>query len=186
MILLYAGIAMVVGLGFGLALFPWAMSPMPGPGFKYAGGMFARIFHTIAQVIRGEGVLVKRNDNTYEIGQYDDDRGQVRVSDTWLDIDADKTRWGLFGKRPFGLTWEQGTDLHERVQREDSDDPHDINMGAVHRFLQGTNEAEDLHRAEDKAEAEYSGGSQGLSQLMMAVLIMFMVLMGAITTWFML
>jgi len=186
MILVFAGVAMLIGIGLGLALFPWAVSPMPGPGFKYAGGLFARIFHTIAQIIRGKGVLVKRRWNTYEIGRYDDDREQVRLSDGWFDIDSDRLSWGLFGKRPFGVTWEEGTDLHQRVQREDSDDPHDINMGAVHRYLQGANEGDDIERAKEKAEAEYSGGSQGLSQLMMAVLIILMVLLGAFTTWFML
>jgi len=186
MIVVYAFVAMVVGIGFGLALFPWAVSPMPGPGFKYAGGLFARIFHTIAQVIRGAGVLVKRSDNIYEIGGYYDATGEVYLSDGWYMIDGDTTRWGLFGKRPFGITWEEGTDLHRRVQRDDSDSAHDINMGAVHRYLRGANEGDDIERAKEKAEAEYSGGSQGLSQLMMAVLIILMVLLGAFTTWFML
>jgi len=175
-------VVMIVGIGIGLGLFPWFGSPF-GPSLWKANPMFARVFHTIAQVIRGQGVLVKRASNEYEIGQYDPERKQVRLSDGWLDVDPEKTRWRLFGKRPFAVTWEPGTDLHQRVQRPDADSPLGIDMGAVHRYLRGTNEEAAINRTKEQAEAEYAGGADTLSDLTMAVLTGFMAVLGFLMTW---
>lgn len=186
MVLVFAAVALVLGLLPGLLLFPAAASPF-APGLWVLNAPFARIFHTIAQVIRGQGVLVKRKSGTYEAGQYDPEREQVFLSDGWHNVNAERTTWALFGKRPFGVTWEEGTDLHERVAREgDGEDGLPINMGAVHRYLRGANEADAISRTEQAAAAEYGGGDDGISTILMAVLIGAMAVMGSLTTYVML
>ena len=182
-LLLYAGIALTAGALLGVALFPWAASPLPGPGFKLMGGAFGRIFLTVSQMIRGKGVLVKRANNAYEIGTYDADTESIVLSDGRFDaFNADATRWTLFGKRPFAVTWEPGTDLHRRVRTGDGD----INMGAAHRLMRGGTEADAITRTEEDAKAKHGGGSDGLSDLVMAVLVGAMLIMGSLTTFFML
>jgi len=180
---LLAIIPMLIGILLGLGLFPLFASPF-GPGLWKAAPLFSRIFHTVAQVIRKQGVLVKRAANHYELGIYDD--GDVYLSDGWHSdmIDTEKTRWALFGKRPLGVTWELGTDLHRQVS--DLDSHHTIDMGAVHRYLRGANEADAISRTEQAAAAEYGGGDDGISTILMAVLIGAMAVMGSLTTYVML
>lgn len=181
-----AGIATLVGLIPGLLLFPWAASPF-GPGIPLMNEAFARIFLTESQIIRDAGVLVKRKTGEYEIGTYLEDTNEIVLSDTHLSVDQDNLKWALFGKRPFGITWEPGTELHQRIQR--SDTPTDggdlpIDMAAAHRFLEGVNDSDAITRTENKAKAEHGGGSDGLSELTMALLVALMCVMGFMTTVF--
>ena len=185
-LLLWAFAALILGLIPGLLLFPAAASPFM-PGLWILNAPFARIFHTIAQVIRGRGVLVKRKDGTYEAGIYDPDAEQAVLSDTTLPMDSDRLRWALFGKRPLAVTWEPGTELHERMARADADaDGLPIDMGAAHRYLRGTNDADAISRTKEAAEAKYGGGNDGLGELGAAAVIGGLAVLGALTTWLML
>lgn len=180
-------IALLVGFIPGLLLFHWLASPF-GPGIPLMGEAFARIFMTVSQVIRDAGVLVKRASGEYEIGTYIPERGQVMLTDGTMPIDEDSTRWSLFGKRKFGITWEPGTDLHNRIARDVETDGGElpINMGAAHRYMRGVNDSDAITRTENKAKAEYGGGSDQLSDLTMALLVGLMLLLGSMTTWLML
>lgn len=181
-------IALLIGFLPGATLFPWLASPF-GPGLWILSEPFARIHLTISQFIRRDGgVLVKRESDDYEIGTYLPDAGEVVLSDTRLPVDPDDISWGLFGKRPFGMTWEPGTTLHKRITREADPDEGaglPVNIGAAHRFVEGANDADVITRTENKAKAEYGGGNQGLSGLVMAVLVGAMLVMGSFTAWFM-
>lgn len=88
------------------------------------------------------------------------------------------------------MTWEPGTEVHERIAVGETyhtdGGGYPVNMGALHRFLRGTNDADAISRTEEKAKAEHGGGSNGLSDLTMAVLVAAMVVMGSLTTWLML
>lgn len=176
-------VPMLAGILLGLFLFPIFASPF-GPGLWILAPMFARIFHTVAQVIRKQGILVKRSMNNYEFGIYDSEKNAVYLDGDWREdlLDADQTRWALFGKRPLGVTWELGTDLHQKVRQ---DDPLDIDMGAVHRYLRGVNESDAITRTEEKAKAEHGGGSDGFSAVVMVVGIVLMIMLGVLTTFFM-
>lgn len=184
----WAILAGVVGMIPGLLFFPWIASPV-GPGLWILSAPIARVFLTISQYIRGAGVLVKRASGEYEIGTYLPERELVQLTDRKLAVDGKQTRWGLFGKKRFGITWEPGTDLHERIKRDDT--PTDgggwpVNMGAAHRFLEGTNDADAITRTEEKAKAKYGGGDKTLSDLTMVALIVMMLLLGSLTSYMML
>lgn len=182
-------IALAIGAIPGLIFFPWMASPFGGLG--PLAPPFARIFFTVSQMIRGRGVLVKRATGQYEIGTYseiDDDTVVVELSDGLLELDSSRLEWGLFGKRPFAVTWEPGTPLHERISDTESDKEADglsVNLGALHRLLRGVNNEEAITRTEEKAKAKYGGGSQELSDLTMALLIGGMLVLGSVTTWLM-
>lgn len=184
--------ATIFGFVPGLTLFPWITSPF-GPGLWLLSEPFARIHLTISQFIRRVGVLVKRASNEYEIGTYLPGSGEVLLSDTRLEVDEDRTSWGLFGKRKFGVTWETGTDLYERVTAtEDTDAVADggsgitVNINAAHRFMERSNEADAISRTEEQAEAKYGGGGEELGGLTMGMLIAMMLVLGSMTTWMML
>jgi hypothetical protein len=157
---------------------------------------------TISQVIRGRGAIVRRQDGSYEHGTYDPKRSCVQLSDTTVPVDNNDLSWGLFGKRPLTLTWEAGTDIHERV-RTDSTEPGlvpvtdggahrlrdrdlEIDMGAAHRLLRGVNESDEISRTEEKAEAEYGGAGDDLDGVLMGVLVGVMLVLGTLTTFMML
>lgn len=183
----WAVVALLIGFIPGLLFFPWLASPI-GPGLWRLSPPMARIFMTVSQYIRGAGVLVKRASGEYEIGTFLPNRDAVKLSNTVLPIDAKETRWGLFGKKPFGITWEPGTDFHERIQRDDpaaNGGGYPINMGAAHRYLRGANNADAITRTEEKAKANYGGGSKALGDMTMAILIGAMLLMGSLTAFFM-
>jgi len=183
---------LLVGIIPGFLLFEWLASPF-GPGLWKLATPFTRIFLTVSQFIRGKGVLVKRATDEYELGSYipESEGGPaVQLSDKRLSVDPDNIRWGLFGKKGFGLTWEPGTSLHSRVSDGQATgstatdgglDRLKINMAAVHRYLRGSNESEAIDRTEEHAKAEYGGGSTGMSDTVMAVLIIVMLLLGAAT-----
>lgn len=186
--------ALIVGLIPGLTLFPWITSPF-GPGMWMLSEPFARIHLTISQFIRRVGILVKRQSNNYEIGIYLEDEGEAVMSDGRVPIDEERTSWGLFGKRKFGVTASKDTDFYQRV-RSDTDqdaavtdggeDGFAVNMAAVHRYFEGANDSDAISRTEEKAEAEYGGGSEELSGTAMGLLIGLMLLMGSMTTYMML
>jgi len=187
-------IAMLIGILPGLLLFEWIASPF-GPSLWVLTTPFTRVFLTLSQFIRGKGVLVKRESGEYEIGTYvnpADAESYIQLSDTTLPVDADNLVWGLFGKRDFGMTWEPGTDLHDLIAGDT--DPlaypdggeMTINMAALHRYLDGTNEADAITRTEEHSKAEYGGGSDGISEKAMAGLVILMILMGTMTSYFML
>lgn len=193
-----AYIALVVGFLPGLLLFPWIASPF-GPGLWVLSDAVTRIHFTISQIIRKAGVLVKRSSNEYEHATYLPEEGAALCADgAKIPVDDDRTSWGLFGKRRLGLTWEPGTDLHERVRADRSydgdpesvtdggEDELAVNMDAAHRYFEGANDADVISRTEEKAEAEYGGGGDELSGLAMAMLIAFMLFLGSMTTFLML
>jgi hypothetical protein len=149
---------------------------------------------TVSQFIRGNGVLVKTRDGTYEIGTYvpenKADGPAVQLSDRQIEIDPHRIEWGLFGKKPFGLTWEPGTPLHERVSgtqtrgetlADGGFNTLNINMAAVHRYLRGSNESDAIDRTEEHAKAEHGGGDQGIPDKYMALAITMMLLLGSLT-----
>lgn len=184
----WALVAMVIAFIPGFALFPWLASPF-GPGLWKLSTPFARVFFVLSQVIRKAGVLVKRKTGEYEIGTYLPKRDAVQLEDKKLGIDSEKLRWGLFGKRKFGITWEPGTDLHQRIMRDESATDGGgwpVNIGAAHRYMRGANDPDAITRAEEKYKAEFGLGSEAMSDLTMAVLIIVMLLLGSVTTWFML
>lgn len=186
-----AAIGLAVGFVPGLIMFPWFASPIP-PGLWKLSTPFTRIFLTVSQFLRQRGVLVKTKEGYYEHGTYIEENGHARavLSDRTVPLDKDKLHWGLFGKKPFTVTWEPGTELHERI-RVDSPDVADgggytVDMGAAHRILRGVNDGDAITRTEEKAKAEYGGGSDSLGDLTMMLLIGFMAVLGSLTTWFML
>jgi len=199
----WAGVGIFVGLVFGIAFFPWVASPF-GPGIPFLNPKVAKLFFTVSQFLRGKGMLVKRASGVYEIGTYDGDAKEVVLSDTRLLIDPKRTRWGLFGKRAFGITWEPGTDLHQRVARDEVDKDnaslslthpfldqtdgggYPINMAAVHRIFRGTNDADAITRTEEKSKAKHGGGDTTFDDKWMAAFIVLMLLLGSFTSWFML
>lgn len=184
-----AAIALLAGFVPGLLLFPWLASPL-GPGLWKLSTPFTRIFLTVSQFIRKRGVLVKVKEGYYEIGTYDDDESHVILSDRTVPVNSDELRWGLFGKRPFGITWQSGTELHKRIAtgEELSADGggYSVDMGALHRYLRGANDADAITRTEEKAKAEHGLGKEQLSDLVMGVLIGVMLLLGSLTTYIML
>lgn len=185
-----AGIGLLVGLIPGLLLFEWLASPLGLPLWKLTEP-FARIFMTVSQFIRGAGVVVKTKEGNYEIGTYLPDKEEVQLSDRTIEVDADNLRWGLFGRKPFGITWEPGTDFHNRIANVDElvpdggDTNLSINMGAAHRRLEGANDADAISRTEEHAKAEHGGGSDAFSDAVMAGLIILMLLMGSGTAYLM-
>jgi len=184
---LFIAVATAGGFVLGVTLFPWAASPA-GFGIPLMNTAFGRIFLTISQIIRGKGVLVKRSDNQYEIGTYDEEREVIVLDDGEMQgFDADNTRWRLFGKRPFAVTWQPGTDFHQRIQHDEPTDGGGlpINMGAAHRLLEGTNEDTAINRTKEHAQAAFGGHDTGLGQLTMAILVGVMVVLGSLTTWIM-
>jgi len=200
----YGLLAFGLGVLPALAFFPWITSPF-SPGLWVLSAPFARIHLTLSQVIRKAGVLVKRSSNNYELATYDADSEEAVVSDGRVPIDESSTRWGLFGKRKLGLTWELGTDIHERIRAGEPEDapavsngatPREtaadgrgsvpVSLNAAHRLFRGVNEAETITRTKEQAEAEHGGGEDGLDGLMMAGLVMMMLLLGSATTYFML
>lgn len=188
-------VGLLVGSLFGLMLFPWLASPF-GPSLWKLSTPFTRIFLTVSQFIRGNGVLVKTRDGTYEIGTYIPEEQEtgpaVQLSNRTVEIDPDRIQWGLFGKKPFGLTWEPGTPLHTRVSDGQTQDvtatdggfsPLNINMAAVHRYLRGANESDAIDRTEEHAKAEFGGGDTGFSDKLMAGMIMLMLILGSLTSY---
>jgi len=173
-------LALAVGFIPGVLLFPWLASPF-GPGLSILSEPFARIHLTISQVIRRAGVLVKRRSGEYEFGTYLEESGTVVLSDARLEVDAEETNWGLFGKRPLGLTWEKGTPLHRRVKSRAEDTDVGVNMAAAHRYLRGSNHGDAIFRTEEKAEAEYGGGGDGITGMTMGLLIGLMLVLGGLT-----
>jgi hypothetical protein len=186
--------ALIIGAIPGLTLFPWITSPF-GPGLWMLSEPFARIHLTISQFIRRVGVLVKRASNNYEIGVYLEDEQEAVMSDGRVPIDEERTSWGLFGKRKFGVTASKDTDFYQRVRcdttgvgvvADGGEDVFAVNMAAVHRYFEGANDSDAISRTEEKAEAEYGGGSEELSGTAMGLLIGLMLLMGSMTTYVML
>lgn len=189
-------LGLAIGFVPGLLLFPWLTSPF-SPGLWKIATPFARIFMTVSQFLRGKGVLTKLKSGEYEIGTYipESDGGPaIRVSGREIPVDPDRIRWGLFGKKAFGVTWEPGTDLHERIASTDGPDPlapvtdggeetMTVNMAAAHRYLKNTNNAHAISRTEEHAEAEYGGGDQRLSDKVMAGLIALMMVLGSATAY---
>lgn len=185
----YAAIGLLAGIIPGLLLFPWLASPFNLiPYFSKIAAPFTRVFLTVSQFIRGAGVLVKRSNGSYEIGTYLPDKEVVQLSDRTMALDAEQTRWGLFGKKAFGVTWESGTDLHNRIARDEATDGGElaIDMGAAHRAMEGSNDADAISRTEEKAKAEHGGGDETLGDKAMVGLLILMVLLGSFTSWFML
>lgn len=189
-------IAMVLGFIPGILLFPWVTSPF-GPGLWVLSGPFARIHYTISQVIRRQGVLVKRASDEYEHATYLPDEEVALCADgTRISIDEGRTTWGWFGKRRLGVTWEFGTSFYDRITAAPEDDSGEaaadgsggrrVSLNAAHRMLRGVNEADVISRTEEKAEAEYGGGGSELGGLTMAMLVALMLLLGSFTTFFML
>jgi hypothetical protein len=186
----WALVAFLIGVLPGLFFFPWIRSPF-APGLWKLSTPMARVLLTVAQFLRGRGIMVKRANGRYEIGKYDEENQEAILSDKRVPVDPERTKWGLFGKKPFGITWEKGTDLHNRVSENVETDGGDgdgeyINMAAVHRILRGANDADAITRTEEHAKAEYGGGTSGISDLGMAILIMVMLLLGSATAWFVL
>lgn len=205
----YGLLAFAVGILPGVTLFPWITSPF-GPGLWVLSTPFARIHFTISQVIRKVGVLVKRSSNDYEFGTFVPEDEEAIVSDGRVPVDEASTRWGLFGKRKLGLTWEFGTDVYERITVDQADESQQrpdaavsdasgmgdavadgrgrvsVSLNAAHRLFRGVNEAETITRTKEHAEAEYGGGDDDLGGLMMALLVMLMLLLGSATTYLML
>jgi len=186
-------IGLLIGTVFGITLFPWLASPF-SPGLWKLSTPFTRIMLTVSQFIRGQGVLVKTKDGEYQMGTYiPEAKGgpAVQLDDRTIEADPDRIEWGLFGKKPFGLTWEPGTPLHRRASDTQTPDATladggleklKLNMAAVHRHLRGTNESDAIDRTEEHAKAEFGGGDSGFSDTLMAVLVMLMLLMGALTS----
>jgi len=188
--LTWALVAFMVGLLPGLFLFPWLRSPF-APGLWKLATPMTRVLLTVAQFLRGKGIMVKKANGRYEIGKYDEENQEAVLSDKRVPVDPERTKWGLFGKKPFGITWEKGTDLHKRVSENAAPDGGDdggeyINMAAAHRILRGANESDAIDRTEEHAKAEYGGGSDGISDMGMAILIGVMLLLGSATAWFVL
>ena len=185
-------IAVLVGLVPGFTLFLWLASPF-SPGVWIFREPFARIFMTVSQFIRGKGVLVKTRDDKYRIGTYAKDEYDdpvAVVGDREIPLDGEHLVWGLFGKKPFGVTWEEGTSLHQRIEEHgdamtDGGDGLPINIAAAHRYLEGTNDADAITRTEEHAKAEYGGGDTALTDKQMAGLIALMMLLGSVTSFFM-
>jgi len=187
-----AVLGLLVGILPGFLLFEWLASPF-GPGLWKLATPFTRVFLTVSQFIRGKGVLVKRATDEYEIGTYVTESAggpAIQLSDRRMNVEPENITWGLFGKKGFGLTWEPGTTLHERVSDTQTPgltatdggiDRLKINMAAVHRYLRGSNESDAIDRTEEHAKAEYGGGSTGMSDTTMAILIIVMLLLGAAT-----
>jgi hypothetical protein len=186
-----AVITLTVGFVPGLLLFPWLASPV-GPGLWKLSTPFTRIFLTVSQFIRKKGVLVKTSDGYYEIGTFVDEDGEARalLSDRTVPLDFEELSWGLFGKRPFGVTWEPGTELHQRISVDDPAQAdgggYAVNVGALHRYLRGANDESAITRTEEKAKAEFGLGDNQLSDLTMGILVGTMLLLGSLTTWMML
>jgi len=192
-------VGLVVGIIPGALFIVFLASPFV-PGLWIFTEPVARVLVTLSQFIRGAGVLVKRASGHYEIGTYipadasPDGEPRVQLSDTTLPVDGDALRWGQFGRKPFGLTWEPGTELHERAVPQDADgeplaDGGDaepvVNVDAVHRYLRGVNEEGAISRTEEHAKAEYGGGPTRISDKVMAILIVFMMLLGTVTGYLM-
>lgn len=184
----------LIGFVPGFLLFEWLASPM-GPGLWKLSTPFSRIFLTVSQFLRGKGVLIKLKSGEYEIGTYIPESAEegpaVQVEGRTVPVDPDNIRWGLFGKKPFGLTWEPGTDLHERaagtgVAADGGEEKQEINMAAVHRYLEGVNDSAAITRTEQHAKAEYGGGDDRITDKVMAGLIMAMLLLGSGSAYFML
>jgi len=170
-------VSLLIGLIPGLLFFEWAASPF-GMGIPLMNTNFARIFLTLSQFLRGRGVLVKRNTGRYEIGTFMPEENAVALSDGVLDVSDKDLRWRIFGKKPFAVTWEEGTDLHELAM---GDDPHEINMAAIHRHLEGSNNDDAINRTEEHSKAEYGGGEQPISSKVMIGLIIFLMILGVLT-----
>jgi len=189
----------LVGVIPGFLLVVFLASPFV-PGLWILTEPVARVLVTLSQFIRGRGVLVKRASGHYELGTYIPARDSpdgapcVQLSETTLPVDGDALRWGQLGRKPFGLTWEPGTELHERaVPTDENGDPladgcdaePTVNVDAVHRYLRGVNEEGAISRTEEHAKAEYGGGPTRISDKVMAVLIVVMMLLGTVTGYLM-
>lgn len=192
-----AAIGLLAGFIPGFLLFLWLASPF-APGLWKLTEPLTRVFMTVSQFIRGAGVLVHRATGEYEIGTYipEADGGPaVQLSDRVLSLDAESIRWGLFGKKRFGITWEPGTEFHERISAGPdavADGGEEwfggglpVDMGAAHRFLEGVNDADAISRTEEHAKAKYGGGSDVLSDKAMAGLITLMLVLGSATGFMM-
>lgn len=186
----WAFVALLIGFVPGLLFFVWVTSPF-GPGLWKLSPMVSRLLLTVSQFIRGRGVLVKLKGDKYRVGTFvpESDGGPaVAVEGRTIPIDPDTLKWGLFGKKPFAVTWEPGTDLHEMIGNPDAaeaDNELGIDMGALHRHLEGGNNSVAIDRTEEHAKAEYSGGEETLSEMVMAVLIIAMLLLGSMTSYLM-
>lgn len=184
-----AAIGLLIGLLPGLTLFIWLASPF-GPSIPYLNTVFARVLLTVSQFIRGNGVLVKRKNGNYEIGTFVDDEAEpyIQATNAEIPVDPDNLTWGLFGKKDFGITWEPGTELHQRMQVTDpladgGKRGYEVNMAAAHRYLEGTNEMASIERTEEHAEAQFGGGNQGFGTKMKIAYVIVMLLLGILTTF---
>lgn len=183
-------IAMLAGIVPGITFIMWWASPF-APGAWKAAAPVARLLMTLSQYIRGKGILVKLQDDTYRIGTYveEEDGGPaVAVDNRQIELDSDEITWRLFGRKPFGVTWEPGTRLHKIIRRDNAATDGGglpINAGTFHRHFEGANSSTAIDRTEEHAKAEYGGGSEKLSDIVMAVLIIFMLLLGTVTSWLM-
>ncbi|MGK7297337.1 MAG: hypothetical protein ACNS61_16190, partial [Candidatus Wenzhouxiangella sp. M2_3B_020] len=178
----------------GLLLFEFLASPF-APGLWKLTEPLARVFMTVSQFLRGKGVLVKRAAGHYEIGTYvppEDGGPAVQLSDSVLELDGNQLRWGLFGRKAFGITWEPGTPFHERIAAADplvadggDDEGLRVNVCAADRLLEGVNDDDGITRTEEHAKAEYGGGQDVLSDKVMAGLIALMLVLGSASAYLM-
>lgn len=183
-------IGLLLGIIPGVTVILWMASPF-GPTIPFLSTALARVLLTVSQFIRGKGVLVKRETGEFEIGTYVEDSPNgaiVRVSDDIIEVDPERLTWGLFGKKDFGLTWELGTELHQRMQTQDplADGGvlgYEVNMAALHRYLRGTNEQGPIDRTEEHAEAQYGDGDHGFGTKMKIAYVVLMLILGIATTW---
>lgn len=184
-----AAIGLLVGLLPGLLLLKFLASPLC-PRIPILSTILARVLLTVSQFIRGQGVLVKRDTGEYEIGTYVNDidgKSAVKVSDKLIKVDSNSLTWGLFGKKNFGLTWEPGTELHQRMRtgerKTDGGKGYEINMAAAHRYLKGSNESQAIDRTKEHAEAQFGGGNQGLGTKLKIAYVVLMLILGVATTF---
>jgi hypothetical protein len=183
-------VAMLAGIIPGVTFVIWWASPFAPGAWKLAEPV-ARLLFTLSQYIRGKGILVKLKDDTYRIGTYveEEDGGPaVAVDGRQIDLDGEEITWRLLGRKPFGVTWEPGTMLHQIIEGGEAATDgggYPVDLGAFHRHLEGTNSSEAIDRTQEHAKAEFGGGSTKLGDWTMVALIVFMMILGTLTSYLM-
>lgn len=181
-------IALVVGILIGLFALPAMATPfVPSP--PSMGGIkskLGRVYFTIAMMTLGRAVFLKRGDGSYKLQQAKVSGDDVIVTDgeTTHRFTGASNRMLTFGKRPLGLGWTTNHRLFQRARREraiETDGGSDgtvIDMGKIHRLLRGGNDDGIVESTKSDAKAEYGGGNQGMSTMVMIVAAMMMLLLG--------